>query len=133
MLTMRGTDDRTSQGSANRISRTALIRVAWCARSPSSSVISSNPPTLGLGTLVTRMSRPPNVSIATARSRSTSALEETSAARKPRAPVSRAALARRSGVRAQIKTSAPSSARAAAQAFPIPLLAAVTSARRPLR
>src|SRR3984885_13038906 len=78
--------------------------------------------------LVTRMSRPPNAAIAAATTRSTSAGRDTSAAADPAAPISAAARAASPALREQMKTRAPSPAKALAQALPNPLLAPATKA-----
>src|SRR6202051_2126340 len=77
---------------------------------------------------VIRQSRPPNAATASATTRITSSGRDTSAAEKPVAPISAAARLSSSVLREQMKTRAPSPAKAFAQALPSPLLAPATKA-----
>src|SRR5579859_225889 len=77
------------------------------------------------------MSRPPTADTAASTSASGRPGSETSAADQPAALIARPVASIPAGSREEMYTRAPSSASAAAQARPSPLLAAVTSARLP--
>src|SRR5688500_17288554 len=124
-------------GSTPRISRTVLIRLSSWARCHLSSSSASKPPGGGPPALFTSTSTPPRRCSVSCSSRLRSAASDTSAAQYSTCPpvasaISDAVLASCSSPRLEIITRAPSAASWAAVARPRPLLAAVTSATRPV-
>src|SRR5215510_12456078 len=124
-------------GSTARMKRTVERCTCWKAAVQCSSVICSKGPGGGPPTLATRMSMPPHCSrvFETTRSMSSGLLASAGTA-STSAPVrvrtSSAAVLRSASPRAHMLTRAPSAAKPMAEALPMPLLAATTSATLPL-
>src|SRR5438270_12147162 len=128
---------RRSAGSAARDSRTALIKTRLKASPQAASSRPSTVPKVGPPQLLTRTSRPPSVATAHwTRALQSSGFRRSATFAATSCPSWRSgpdAFSRCSALCEEMTTWQPSAARARAAARPSPLLAAVTSARRPRR
>src|SRR5437868_5726638 len=126
---------RRRAGSAARESRTALIKTRLTASPQAASSRLSTVPKVGPPQLLTRTSRPPSVATAhSMRAPQSSAFRRSATLAATSCPSLRSsspAALRCPALFDEIATRQPSAASARADANPRPLLAAVTSARRP--